>query len=101
MINKENFIMYMDRIKNLRTIEENINEAGRKIDLFISFAEHEQLVVDILRDSFDDQEEWISYFVYELDFGAKWHPMCITANGIDVPMSNAGELYDVLERSLL
>jgi len=53
--------------------------------------------MDILEDAFDDKEcNWISYFIYDLEFGSKWRENSITMNGKDVRMSNVGELYDVL-----
>lgn len=100
MINKENFVKYIHKIENLHHIEENINKATNGLDWFISFAEHEQLMIDILEDVFDDKNEWISYFIYELDFGKKWRNGTITFNGEDIPMSTARGLYDVLVKNM-
>lgn len=98
MINKENFIKYINKIHQFRTIETNINKAGKELESFsISFAIYEQLAVDILEDIFEDKEYgWINYYLYELNFGSKWKENCITMDGKDVPMRDAGELYDVL-----
>ena len=73
-----------------------------KLESFtITFSEHEQLIVDILESAFDDKEcNWISYFIYDLEFGSKWRENCITMDGVDVRMSNVGELYDVLIENL-
>lgn len=102
MITKENFIKYINRIKELREIEDEINLAGEKLGLFISFADHEQLTMDILTDVFDDfADGWISYFVYELSFGDNWSEGKIRdENGEDIPLRNAGDLYDVLMDSV-
>lgn len=98
MITKNNFIKYINKIKELREIEDNLNSAGTKlVEFHISFAEYEQLIVDILEDAFDDQKfNWVSYFIYELDFGSEWCQGCIEMNGEDVFLSNASELYDLL-----
>ena len=102
MITKENFIKYINRIKELREIEDEINLAGEKLGLFISFADHEQLTMDILTDAFDDfADGWISYFVYELSFGDNWSEGKIRdENGEDIPLRNADELYDLLMDSI-
>lgn len=98
MITKDNFIKYIDKIKELREIEDNLNSIGEKLFNFhISFAEYEQLIVDVLEDAFDDQRfNFISYFIYELNFGSEWCQGCIEINGEDVFLSNASDLYDLL-----
>ena len=99
MISKQNFIKYIDKLKELRSAEDALNSAGKLLDFSISFAEYEQLIVDVLEDAFDDQGfNWISYFIYELNFGSEWCQGCIEMNGEDVFLSNASELYDVLVR---
>jgi hypothetical protein len=98
MISKENFIKYINKIKELRDIETKINEASKELDSFIiSFSNHEQLSIDILQDLFEDKiNDWIGFYIFDLNFGSKWEKDCITVNGKDVPMRDAGELYKVL-----
>lgn len=98
MISKENFIKYISKIKELYEIENAVNKAGRELELSISFAPYEQLVVEILSDAFNDTEnDNIDYFIYELNYGSRWHEGCITTkDGKDIPMRNAEELYDIL-----
>lgn len=98
-ISKENFIKYIDKLKELRQIENDLNSAGRKLEDFcISFADHEQLIIDILTDVFDDEAPgWISYFIYDLSFGAVWYEGCVTEkDGVDIPLGNTGDLYNLL-----
>lgn len=98
MINKEKFISYINKIKELRDIYDAINEAGRKLEMFTIYdTEYESLIVDILQEVFDDKEnDWIGYFIYELDFSDKWEKGCVINNGVDMSLRNAGELYDIL-----
>lgn len=99
MINKKEFIKYIDKLKELREVEDAINLAGGKLEQFsLCFTgQYETIVIEILEDIFVDKENgWISYFVYELDFGVKWKENCITMNGKNVYMRNAEELYNVL-----
>ncbi|MDY0316871.1 MAG: hypothetical protein RBQ63_03800 [Acholeplasmatales bacterium] len=102
-ITKQNFISYINKIKELQETEDAINSAGKNlVEFHISFAEHEQLIIDILEDAFDDQEfNWISYWIYELEFGIKWHIGCITdKDGISILLRDAGELYDLLVENM-
>jgi len=97
MISKEKFIVYINKIKELRDIYDAINEAGSKLEMFTIYdTEYESLIVNILQDTFDDKDDWIGYFIYELDFGDKWEEGCVINNGVDMSLRNAGELYDIL-----
>ena len=100
MISKQNFIKYINQIKELRDIEDAINSAGKTLEFSINFGIYEQLVVDILEDAFDAYSSygsWISYYLYDLNFGIDWHEDCITdKDGNDIPLRDAGELWDLL-----
>lgn len=101
MISKENFIKYIGSLKELQEIEDAINSAGRRLDLSIPFSAHKELILEILEDVFQDKKNgWINYYICELDFGSKWHELCILLDGVDVPMRDASELYDVLESNI-
>ena len=41
-------------------------------------------------------QSWIEYFCWELDFGQENYRLKVTDNGKNIPMSNAGELWDFL-----
>ena len=44
----------------------------------------------------NDETELIYYFVWELDFGAKWKPGCITDNGKDIKLQTIQDLWIAL-----
>lgn len=45
---------------------------------------------------YSDEDSWINYFCWELDFGRDWEPGCAEIDGKDYPLSNSGELYELL-----
>lgn len=100
MISKEKFIEYMGTLEKLCKTEEKINailsEFGSENQIW--FDKHETLIVNILRDMFDDQKNnWIGYSIYEMDWFRDWYPERITdKDGKDIPLANAGDLYDLL-----
>ena len=59
-------------------------------------------LLEVLKVSMNDTElceygqSWIEYYCWELDFGKENWRLKVTNNGKEVPMSNAGELYDFL-----
>lgn len=49
----------------------------------------------------DDDSEMISYWAWELDFGRKWKPGCVTdSDGTDIKLETAEDLYHYLARDL-
>lgn len=97
MISKENFINYLAKLEKTNKIYNAINEAGKELDMFeIYDCEYSTVIIDILQEVFNDESEWIAYFIYDLDFGEGWYEGCITDNGENIPLRNAGELYDLL-----
>ena len=60
------------------------------------------MIFSVLQEVFKDEEnDWIGYYIYELDFGEKWHEGKVTdKDGIDIPLKNAESLYDILIEKL-
>lgn len=54
----------------------------------------ENQVVDLLEDIFEDTAHWISYWVYELDFGREYYDGCVTdeVEG-DIKLHTIQDLY--------
>lgn len=102
MISKKNFIKYIDDLKQLDYIYEEINKSAKKLQMFeIYNVEYENLILDILEDAFDDDKNhWIGYYVYELNYGELWEVNMVTDGGVDVPLKNASDLYDLLIKNM-
>lgn len=103
MINKDAFIEYMNELQELCEAEKELNDILRKVgtDNVLWFDKHEILIVNILQDIFNDIENsWISYAIYELDWFKKYKDGMITENGKNVPLRDAGDLYDLLVDNL-
>lgn len=57
------------------------------------------IMIDLLHYIFaeKDRGEWISYFCYDLDFGRKYKPGCVTdPDGSGSKLETAEDLYDLL-----
>ena len=61
----------------------------------------EQDLINTLETMFDDTSHWISYFVYEIDFGVKWHEgMIIDTEGNNIFLRNVNDLWRILNDNL-
>lgn len=101
-ITKSKFVDYINQIQKLIDGEDELNIVGRKLfDSFeICFGYYVDLGLQILIDVFDDKDNWICYFVYELDFGKKWKQGMVTENDVDVKLQTAEDLYDLLIKNM-
>lgn len=54
-------------------------------------------IVHILAWELNDNDGFIDYFIYDLDYGKKYTPGCMgDENGKDIDISDSGKLYDFL-----
>lgn len=108
MINKEEFIEIIDRLKETDDIKTQVNRIIRNsTDSFISdFTDagslmicHEDLVVRLLENIFNNNDV-ISYWLYEKDYGRDYKTGDIVDNGKKIDLSTPGKLYDYLIKSM-
>lgn len=104
MISKESFIEIIERLKETDNIKNQVNKIIRaSTNTNISdFTEagslmicHEDLVVKLLENIFDDNDT-ISYWLYERNYGRDYQKGDIIDNGKKVDLSTPGKLYDYL-----
>ena len=108
MITKKEFVEIIDRLKETNDFVEETNERARKLkdairsDFFNAMSlsiSHEEIVVQLLENMFND-EDIISWWIYELDYGRKFKLGCIQEekNGkiVNIDLSNEEKLYDYL-----
>jgi len=93
----------MDDLQELFRIESDITDAFRKLDSDfnqISFGKFENIIVKLLEDVMKDSSEWISWWIYDADFGKKKHiANSVTLSGGErFLLKNSGDLYDLITR---
>lgn len=58
-------------------------------------------LIETLEEMYEDKDHWISYFVYELDFGRKWHQGMVTdAHGNDIRLASVIDLWMLIRENL-
>lgn len=59
----------------------------------------EQDIIDLLVHCMEDEDEWIPYFIFELDFGRRWHEGIVTdEDGNDIKLETIVDLYVLLTK---
>lgn len=99
MISKEVFINVMDRLEILDKKMDAVDTALRELSPdFGGFYIQDTLdiVVEILKDVFNDEDEWILYFIYERDWLRDFELGDVIMDGEPVDLSTWDKAYDFL-----
>lgn len=98
---KEYFCLFIQNIEMLHNDQRRIEDA---LDLILDGrpicnigGDLETFIVKYLEKEMEDKFDWISDFIYELEFGKNYKPEMITEkDGSNIDLSTAEKLYDVL-----
>lgn len=97
VFSKEKFVKVMTEYKKLNDLYNKIDKAAKRLIFFKIYPiEHEELILEVLKEAFNDESDWIGYFIFELDFGKKWTKDSVSDNGKIVVLKTFKDLYDLL-----
>ena len=99
-MNKAKFTNYIKKIVDLKKKVDKIFDAFKELENcnFISFGWHEDLMIKLLAEAIGDEGEWISYWIYELDFGKKAKRNSVSIEGKNIPIKTISNLYDLITK---
>lgn len=94
---KSTFKQIINAIKNQSKITSELHFKYR-FDLYDSvFGRNEAEICKALKKEFNDKDNWISYWMWELDFGEKWKPgMVVAKDGTDIQLKTVDDLWNIL-----
>ena len=111
VLSKSNFIEVINTLQSLKTSNKTINDVFRNMGnnsrfidcdfLKCNISVTEPLIVYLLETIFKDNEKWIEYYIYELDYGVKYPDLRCYCNDsennqIEIDLSSSANLYDFL-----
>ena len=99
MLSKEVFINVIEDVKRKCDYQSELNDFFRNhgADGYIFQPDCSESVLLLLENIFDDKDNWISYFCFELDFGRNWKEGMVTSkHDDDIPLSTPEDLYELL-----
>lgn len=103
-LTKKQFVNFIDSIKKHHEANGKAQDLLSKLlrQSFVIFDYGDTLegnMLHILEEVMEDSYGWISYFIYELEFGAKYKAGCAKyKNGKNINLSTAEHLFTFLER---
>lgn len=105
-LSKKEFSGILDRLKEATDLVKKVNELFRnsrdsiECDFCNAAAlqiSHESIAVRLLKLIMNDHDEWIDYFIYELDYGRNYKDGTILdEDGSNIDISSSNKLYDFL-----
>lgn len=100
MITKERFIITLTELKQLDEDIEGVHKALKKLDSdFGGFyiGRLSTLIIGLLEASTNDTDSFLSYWIYELDWGKKWKKGTVTSKeGKDIKLKTMDDLYNYI-----
>ena len=93
---------FKKHIENIQQVYENEAKLCRilKCNSPINFADDiADSTLELLKELFNDTEdEWIEYWMFDLDFGEKWRPGMVEIKGQDIKLQTIEDLYGILNK---
>lgn len=66
-------------------------------DVLYENLESQYFLLDLMTDIFEDKEDWIGYYVFELNWGEDYRPGIVKdKDGNDIPLATLEDLYNIL-----
>jgi len=106
MINKDEFIKIIERLRDAKDLINNVNNLFRNSKEYIlnDFADangmniyFDDIVINLLENIFNDKSETISWWIYEQDYGRSFKiGNFIEENNKKIDLATAEKLYDYL-----
>ena len=103
IMSKGSFCKVMDSYKSMWNFTDEMNELFDKYkcdgEVFPPMCT--ETVIDLLEFIFNDKNQWIKYWIFELDFGKNYEDGdAKDADGSNIPLKTVEDLYDFLVRNM-
>ena len=103
IMSKESFCEVMNGYKSMFDFTDEMNELfdKYKVDGNIYPPLCTSTVIDLLEFIFNDENQWINYWIFELEFGKDYEDGdAKDADGSNIPLKTVEDLYDLLVRNM-
>ena len=102
-MNKKEFTKLMEEFISLRKAETKLNDALKEFNSdfnYFSFGRWETMFIRTLEFAMNDKDEWISYFIYDLELGESDLTVKdpVKIGGEPVSIKTISDLYNLLTK---
>ena len=97
MLSRTLFKEYIEELVEYNRICSKLDDISNGGITLYEISDLEAVVVALLQYTTHDKNDWVPYWLYELDYGTDYRPGCITSkDGEDILLKTADDLYDLL-----
>lgn len=103
MLSKDLFIETINFIKERQLGQEKMHSLLKtefEDAIFWPYGRYESQMIDVLQDIFNDEGEWISWYIYEADFGENFDCAYESDGTTRVPLKTPEDLYNFLVKNM-
>lgn len=109
MISKRRFIEIMEELEDMSTLNKRIDDIlksskndniNRELEFYGIIDATSPIVIELLEYLFDDNDEIISWWIYEAEFGKNAEIYSYDEKDEKIDLSTAGKFYDYLVNEL-
>ena len=101
---RETFKKLMTEFIEIRNAEYKLNEAFKVFEPdfnYVAFSRYATLFISTIEEAMNDKEDWISYWVYELNFGKDAHEESVKdKDGKSIPIKTIDGLYNLIQSKI-
>lgn len=102
MINKEKLKNYLETIKKITEQERKLDNVLREISPDFGGYSNELAIdtlLNMMKDLAKDEYDWISYFIYELDWGENYQEGSVTdKDNNPIPLATIDDVLNMIEK---
>ena len=103
MLSKEIFIETLQFIYDRQLGQEKMHSAMKdefEDAIFWPYSKYESQLIKVLEDIFDDKNGWISWYIYEADFGQTFDCAYESDGSTEIPLKTPEDLYKFLVENM-
>ena len=106
MISKKRFVRVLNFIKKMHEVEDEVNDAFRRNKMefnSFSFCDYENELFELLADCVNDENDWISWWLYDANYGKDIENGGLyveNEDGSKIDLTTPEKLYDYLAKGL-
>lgn len=102
VLDYKNFEEHINKIKKMYDSICKLDKCFRDIgwDATLFPEDGTDNIISLLEFIFHDEDHWIEYFCYDLDFGQDYEPGAVICNDKKVPLASIHDLYTFLLQNI-
>lgn len=99
----EDFSKYLGLVEESERFKEKLSNLAYeyssrvRVDVNFDYPSNTEIIIELIEKVFNDYDEWVSYWCYELDFGNKYKDgMIKDKDGNNIPLKTVNDLWNII-----